>query len=1102
MRNLLYIFSVCFIGCQGDSFPEPQVSDNQTFILLSPKETKVDFVNEVNDRKDFNILNYRNFYNGGGVAIGDINNDSLPDLFFTANMQHNRLYLNKGDWTFEDISQSAGIGGTRAWSTGVTMVDVNADGLLDIYVCNSGDVAGDNRENELFINQGNLQFEEQAAQWGLNNRGFSTHASFFDYDGDGDLDCYLLNNSFRSPDRIGLYQKTRIEIDPEGGDKLLRNEGDHFVDVTQKAGIYSSDIGFGLGVSVSDINQDLLPDIYISNDFWERDYLYINQGDGTFTEELQDRTSVCSMSSMGADIADLNNDGAPEIMTTDMLPGDNRRLKTMTQFTPFFLGNMKSTASYHHQLLQNCLQQNEGSGYFQEIAFLAGVAATDWSWGTLMFDFDNDGWKDIFVSNGILRDITDLDFADFITDREVVKELVSETQRADFRDFLPYMPSTKLSNYAFINQRNGRFDSKAHNLGLATPSFSNGAAYGDLDNDGDLDLVVNNLNMPSFLYRNTTSEKGKVNFLKVSFEGPVKNRFGIGAQVKITARGKIQQQQLYPVRSFESCMEPVLLFGLGGTARIDSVEVFWPDQSYQLLTGVPANQRIVLKRIDAKKVNPAKKDNPNPWFEKQGNKLFADQVVHRENDHNDFDYEPLLPHLLSTEGPKIVKGDANGDGLEDFILLGAADDPDKLYLQQRNGKFSLSAQPFFELDKGYESTCGLLLDLDKDGDLDFMVGAGGNEYQKGRGNFIMRYYENVGKTIFNSHHEIAPRIAGNFSCIAPADFDRDGDIDLFVGARNVPGNYGLKPASFLLKNDGYGLWTGITPESMKDLGMVSDALWIDIDGDQDEDLIVIGEWSPITIFANDGKKVDRKETLPNTSGWWNTLAAGDLDGDEDMDLVLGNWGLNSKFQASPERPLTMYVKDFDKNNKSEFIINWYPPLEKQPYPFSTKMDLTRQLPHLKKKILKYEEYADASYEALFTVAERRGAIEYSANWLASAVLWNDGDNFKIEDLPLEAQIAPVYAILIDDLDADGRADLWLGGNMHGLKPEVGRLDASRGVFLKGMPDRTFRYVDPEKTGLRITGQVRDVTTIQSRTKRKTLLIARNNDSAEIFTRVE
>jgi hypothetical protein len=1092
------------IGCQSDKSSEPvkNAESGVLFRKLSAEETSLDFVNKVDDTKDFNVLTYRNYYNGGGVAIGDVNQDGLPDVYFTANLDQNRLYLNRGNWKFEDITEKAGVGGTKGWSTGVAMADVNGDGWLDIYVCNSGDIEGDNKENELFINNGSsgdsVRFTESAKAFNLNDEGFSTHASFFDYDLDGDLDCYILNNSFKDPEKIDLYIKTRTDNDHLGGDKLFRNDGLSFRDVTHEAGIYNSMIGFGLGVSVSDLNGDMLPDIYISNDFWERDYLYINQGSGTFSEELTDRISVCSVSSMGSDIADLNNDGAFDIFTTDMLAANNYRLKAMTVFDPYHLEDLKYRSSFHYQIMQNSLQINDGNAGFQEMANLSGVAATDWSWGALIFDFDNDGWKDIFVSNGIFRDIMYLDFTNFINDAEEVKKIVEEKGTFDWRDFAKYMPSSPISNYAFLNNGDLTFKNRSKEMGLSDPGFSNGSAYGDMDNDGDLDLVVNNVNMPCFIYENQANDRQVNNYLKIRLKGKGKNQFGIGAQVQIKVGDQYQVLQHYTSRGFESSVEPGLIFGLGDAGKIDELQVIWPDKSMQTLNNLEANQTIELSQVNATAAFTIQKKSVAALFGDVSDKMLKGNSKHQENRYNDFDHERLLPHMLSTQGPRIMHGDINGDQLEDFILLGAADDPDKLFLQLVDGTFIPSFQFVFEEDKALESTCGTFFDPDGDGDMDLLIGAGGNEYQKGIENFILRYYENDGLGNLTRAIEKTPHAAGNFSCIVAGDFEGDGDPDLFIGGSCVPGNYGLPPRSFLFRNDGNGTWTDVIPNNLGNLGMVTDAVWNDFDGDQDNDLILVGEWMPVLILENEkGRIVDRK-MVPESFGLWTAIEPGDLDQDGDTDFVLGNWGLNSKMKASADRPLTMFVKDFDNNKKSEFIINWYAPEDEQSYPLATKMDLVEQLPQLKKSILKYEDYAHKTYETLFSEAERKDAITYVVNDLETSVLWNEKSTLRLEALPLAAQISPVFAIVADDLDNDGLIDIWLGGNFYGLKPQFGRHDSSKGVFLKGNANGKFTELTPAESGILVSGEVRDAWSFLVKSK-KHLLVARNNDSAMIFS---
>ncbi len=1119
---LPFVFCLATACTSTTVHPDPVPDGGALFTSMPADQTGIDFVNQVTDGEQFNVLTYRNFYNGGGVAIGDINNDGMPDLYLTANMGPNKLYLNRGDWKFEDITQKAGVAGKGGWSTGVAMADVNGDGWLDIYVCNSGDIAGDDKENELFINSGNaaeIAFTEQAAAYRLNDPGFTTHASFFDYDLDGDLDCYILNNSYKDPERIDAFNRTREEKDPLGGDKLFRNDSPEnaepgaavpFTDVTEQAGIYNSPIGFGLGVSVSDLNGDMRPDIYISNDFWERDYLYLNRGpvDGkgtVFSEELTSRISLCSVSSMGADIADLNNDGAFDVFTTDMLPADNYRLKATTVFDPFHLEDYKYRADYHYQILQNCLQLNDGEASFQELSNLAGVSATDWSWGALIFDFDNDGWKDIFVSNALYKEIMYLDFTNFINDKDEVKKIVTEKGKFDWRDFAAFLPSNPLSNYGFVHQTGNspipQFKNMARELGLGEPGFSNGAAYGDLDGDGDLDLVVNNVNMPCFVYRNETDKKTGRHYLKIRLHGNGKNPFGVGAKVEIRQGDRVQALQHFPQRGFESSVEPGLLFGLPDNAEIDRLEVIWPDKKMQTLEHISVDQTLDLRQSDADRPFSAAPVTRDPFYRDATAELLRGNIRHQENRFNDFNYEILLPRMLSTESPKIIKGDLNGDGKEDFVLTGAAGDPDKMFIQQ-NGTWQevTGWQP--EADRALETTCGLIFDADGDGDNDLLLGAGGNEMQRGFANFRLRYYDNDGSGRFKAVEGKTPPAAGMVSCIVPGDIDLDGDLDLFIGGRAVPGNYGLMPRSFLLLNEGGGRWVDVTRQELGNCGMVTDACFTDTDNDGDQDLIVIGDWLPVLHFENDfGRFVfSKKQTAQPYYGWWTCLEPADLDGDGDLDFVLGNWGLNTKLKASKERPVTMAVKDFDNNGKSELILNWYPPNDDQPWPFAGKMDMTQQLPFLKKKALKFEDYAHLTYETMFDPAQRQGAVAYTANWLQTSVLWNDGSGFRLEALPLEAQVAPAFGIIAQDLDGDNLTDIWLGGNFYGLKPEVGRHDSSRGVFLRGDGKGGFTCLPPADSGLFVKGEVRDAATFQT-ANGPIILVARNDADALAFKRV-
>jgi hypothetical protein len=1087
MRFLLLFLSFIFLLLNSCKKKEGAVSQ----VFEQVENTGLDFENIVKETKDFNIFTYRNFYNGGGVGVGDINNDGLPDVYFTSNQNKNKLYLNKGNFEFEDITEKAGVGGTKAWSTGVSLVDINADGFLDIYVCNSGDIKGDNKENELFINNGNLTFTEKAKEYNLNNQGYSTHAAFFDYDTDGDLDCYILNNSFKNPAKIELYQSMREIPDALGGDKLMRNdtgEKGHpvFTDVTTEAGIYSSAIGFGLGVATGDVNGDNLPDLYISNDFFERDYLYLNQGNGKFKEDLINRLDYTSVSSMGADIADINGDGFMDIFTTDMLPADNDRIKRTIVFDPYHLEDFKYRSNYHYQFIQNCLQLNNGKGYFQEIGNLAGVAATDWSWGALIFDFENNGNNDIFVSNGIFKDIMDGDFRDFSEN----ERLSSKSSNPDF-DFTKYaekLPGSPLKNWAFVNKGDYKFNNEADDIGLAEKTFSNGSAYADLDGDGDLDLLLNNVNQKCSVYKNNSSN----NFLKIKFEGEDKNPFGIGAKVKLTSKGDLQIKENFTNRGFQSSIEPNLVFGLGENKEVDILEVVWPDGKSQVIKKVNANQTFVLEYKNAVKPSVPNSIENNGWYENSNSTDLPISARHVENPYSDFDVELLMHRMLSTESPRLVVGDCNGDGLNDFMLLGAANSPDRLFLQNQNATFSEGNNSVFINDKAFESTCGAFLDYDMDGDMDLLIGSGGNQVNFEKINFIVRLYENDGKGNFNVNPNAIPPAIGNFSTIEVSDIDGDGDSDFFLGARAVPGNYGLSPRSYLFRND-KGTWADISSAELGNIGMVTDATWSDYDKDGDKDLIVVGEWMSITIFKNDYGQFTAPETIAQSNGWWTRIEADDLDGDGDMDFVVGNWGTNSKFQASSSSPLSLFVKDFDGNGKSEPILNWKAPLDKMQFPFASKRELTDQLPILKKNNNSYKDFVALDYESLFDLKQKEGALQYTCNTLETGVLWNENGRLTFSALPIQAQFSPIFGISIADFDKDGKKDIWLGGNFYNLKPQVGRLDANKGLLLKGLGNKKFNAISNEMSGIKVKGEVRDVVFINRK-----LIVARNNDTALIF----
>jgi hypothetical protein len=1100
IRKFFYLF-IFFIVLLSWSCHKVKKKDT-LFEFVSLESSKIDFRNEVEDQKKINIITYQYYYNGGGIAIGDINNDGLEDIYFTSNLHGNHLYLNKGNFVFEDITQKAGVAGNSDFTTGVTMADVNGDGLLDIYVCSVGGALGQQGRNQLFINNGNLTFTEKAEEYGLAITSRATQAVFFDYDNDGDLDMFLLNHSnitIKSYVQRDLLSNLRDSL---SGDRLYRNDSKnghpHFEDVTAKSGIYSSPLSFGLGVVCGDINGDGFTDLYITNDYHENNYLYINNGDGTFTDKLKDCVGHTSKYAMGCDMADFNNDGLLDIMEVDMLPRHEAISQKSMIDDPFRVRDVIGKKGYFPQLIQNTLQLQTENNKFLEIAPFAGVEATDWSWAPLFADFDNDGFKDLYITNGILRRPNDLDYLNFTFDK-TIRAVMNINDSAFSSQLINLMPSNPIPNVAYRNLGNLQFEDVTQKWGMDFPSFSSGLAYVDLDNDGALDLVINNINENAFLFRNRAREVFPYNnFLKIKLKGSRQNSYGIGAKVMIRCGDKMFYQEQYPTRGFISSVSPVLNFGIGKKATIDSVIVTWPGGAFQVLKDIKPNSTIEVLEQNASGNYYKKSGHADivPYF-----RLSKDSIKfkHEENIYNDIYTEGLIPKSISKEGPAIALGDVNNDGLEDFFVTGAKGQPGKLFLQDRKGNFNYKKTEI-EQDSMYEGVGAVLFDADKDGDLDLYVVTAGNEYADGNPNLVDLLYLNDGKGNFTRDVKALPPMYTNGSCVRAADFDHDGYIDLFIGGRVVTGKYGVSPTSYLLKNDGHGKFTKFDiPDELSHVGMVTDALWVDIDKDGWMDLIVVGEWMPITIFKNDHGKFKKiiSESLKNTSGWWNCITAVDLNKDGNIDFVVGNAGLNSILKASKDEPLRLYLKDFDSNGSIDPIITRFN--EGLSYPLATKDMLTVQLPFIKKKFLSYKSYSGSTIDQLFTQDQLSGSEVKEVQELGSVYLQNKGNwNFELKQLPAEVNFSTVIKILPIDINHDGRNDLIFGGNFYDYMPPMGRQDASYGTVLVNKGEGNFESLNSRKSGLFIEGQVRDMKVIHLANKRTGVLVARNNERVLLY----
>lgn len=1101
---LIILSSLVLAGCSE--------KDQKRFRLVPSSRSGIKFRNTLSESVDFNIFNYMYFYNGGGVAAGDVNGDGLTDIFFTSNQEPDKLYLNEGEFRFRDVSAEAGVEGFKGWTTGVTMADVNSDGRLDIYVCYLGDYLIYRGKNQLLINEGNdangvPKFTDRAMEYGLDLVGFSTQASFFDFDRDGDLDMFMLNHSVHENGTFGR-SNLRTQPHPLSGDRLFRNDNGRFVDITEGSGIYNSVIGYGLGVVVSDINLDGWPDIYVGNDFHENDYLYINQGNGTFKEVLEENMNHTSRYTMGVDFADINNDAFPDLISMDMLPEDPAILKASVAEDNYDVYNFKINYGYNHQFARNTLQLNNQDGTFSEIALMAGVAATDWSWSSLLADFDLDGHKDIFVSNGILRRSNDLDYINFISVDSVQMKMKFQMSEQEL-GYIEKMPRIKVPNYLFISNGDSTFINKSPEWGLDQPSYSNGTAYADLDNDGDLDLIVNNIEDEAFLYENRTISKAEEknnrthNYLKITLKGKKGNPWGVGAKVILYDSAQLQMQECMPTRGYQSSVDPALIFGTRHQQEIDSLLVIWNDGTFQTLRSIQTNQHITLDQLQANgNFDYGTFHQTKPLFVNATASL-AIPYKHRENRMVEFNREALIPHMFSAEGPGSVVGDMNGDGRDDLFLGGAKWMKGQVFIQDANGKLKEMAQPVLTQDSTYEDVDASLFDADGDGDNDLFVVSGGNEYS-GESQFRKpRLYFNDGKGKLSVSSGI-PEIFATGSCVAVNDIDNDGDLDLFMGTRTIPWQYGIKPDSYILLNDGKGRFTDATDAiapQLRKFGFVKKATWADMDGDQVKDLVIAAEWSPVTILRNVNGKLQslalQGSGLENTEGWWNIVYPVDIDKDGDIDLIAGNLGLNSKLHASVEEPVNLFAKDIDNNDSIDQILTHF--IHGKEYPFYTREEMTKQMPYLKKKYLSYQKFAHATFKDMFPDPMLKDAEHHVAYTFETAVIENLGGlKFKVKPLPKAAQFSTVNAILTGDFNKDGHIDILLGGNFYPINIQMGRYDASYGLYLKGNGKGAFSAVGPVNSGFSIKGETRALHQI-SLSGKDYFLAIRNNDTIEAFT---
>ncbi|HEV7333765.1 MAG TPA: VCBS repeat-containing protein [Flavisolibacter sp.] len=1080
---ILFYLTLVFSSCKSDTL----------FESLSSSQTNISFVNKLEDKHLFNILYYLYYYNGGGVSAGDINGDGLSDLYFTANSRGgNKLYINRGNFKFEDITAKAGVAGTADWCTGSTMADVNGDGLLDIYVSTVNQAHGLKGHNQLFINKGDGSFIESAEQYGLNFSGFSTQAAFFDYDRDGDLDCFLINQSHH-PHANVVDTINRRKTDPHSGDRLFRNElnkgQNKFTDVTAQAGIYQSNLGYGLGIAVADFNNDGWDDVYVGNDFHENDYYYLNNGNGTFTESGAKHFGHYSRFSMGNDAADFNNDGQLDIVTVDMLPPDEKVLKTYgSDENPDIYKVKLAMNGYQDQCSRNCLQTNTGNGSsFRETALIAGISATDWSWCPLFADFDNDGAKDLLITSGIVKRPVDLDYIRFVSDLNMRKGM----NQTDAYDQMAIDKMPDGSSHPFFYKGDGKqyFKDVSKEWGTGDmKGYFNGASYVDLDNDGNLDVVINQINAPALVLKNKAPKKA---FLSIQFKGEGLNSTGIGAKAYVFQKEKMQYQQLMLTRGFASSSDAKLHFGLDSSAVVDSLLVVWPDQRFQVLKNITGNQKLVLQQ----KGSSGKFDFPT-FFPPQREILSlvnqqAADWKHQENDFVDFNMQYLIPHAQSTRGPKIAVGDVNGDGLEDLYACGAKGQAGTLFLQVANGSFRPSDSEMFLADAGCEDVDAIFFDANGDQKLDLYVVSGGNEAAGKDMALLDRLYLNDGKGKLVKTSAHLPTIFANKSTVSAADVDKDGDTDLFVGTLADAHAYGFPQTSYLLLNDGKGKFTEAPQNkiALEKVGLVTSSAFADVNNDGWDDLVVSGEWMPIVVFLNKKGSFQRTD-LPASTGWWQTIYCDDVNGDGNTDLLLGNWGWNNKFWSGKNGPVRMYVSDFDKNGRVDHLLSYT--IDGKEYPFLAKDEAERSLPVLKKHYLYYNEFAGLEMkDAYYGFTDQ--VKPYMAERLGSVVCYGDGKGgFAIRDLPTELQLAPVFSFQ-KLFKKNGESLFISGGNFYDVIPYEGRYDAQPLAMFTVKRDGSILPVH-QPSLYSVKGQVRDLKWLRTQGQTATLCVASNNSN--------